>query len=227
METVKSVLSEAEQSRSQANMTTLDEIDAAHVEALFDYQDRVRLKKQNRLDMTECLGSIRAFELFTEKKFIVTDTNRKAFEAVKEWNPEKENLYLVGPVGSGKSHLQAIAVRRFQPRHFSVKRVSNICRNIRGATTAIDEQEIIDKYAFMPILGLDDLGMEKMTEFVIGILYEIIDVRYMNRPGGLIITSNLTISELSQKLGDDRIPSRLAQMCEVISLRGEKDWRIK
>lgn len=219
-------MSEAEQSQYRVNMTTSDELEASHVEALFEYNDKIRVKKQERKDMTECLGSVRAYELFTDKKFQVTEHNKIAIDAIKSWNPCKENLYLVGPVGSGKSHLQAIAVRRFMPSTASVKRVSHICRSIRASMSALEEQEIIDRYSFLPILGLDDLGMEKMTEFVVGILYEIIDSRYMNKPGGLIITSNLKISELAHKLGDDRIPSRLAQMCKVISLNGEKDWRL-
>ena len=103
-----------------------------------------------------------------------------------------------------------------------IEKVSGICRALRSADNARAEQEIMSRYSKIPVLGIDDIGIEKHTEFVIGVIYEIIDYRYMNRPGGLIVTSNLSLSELAQKLGDDRIPSRLAQMCKgrIISLLG-------
>ena len=207
----------------QGNMTTLDEMDSLEADQIRE-NDRVL-----KASLIQRLGGLRAYEQFTRKKFISSPCNMAAVEAVDSWDSSKENLYLFGPVGCGKSHLQAMAVRpniEKNPSRGAIKKVYNICRAIRACQDARAESEIIETYSKLPVLGIDDLGVEKHTEFVIGIIYEIIDARYMNRPGGLIVTSNLSLSELAQKLGDDRITSRLAQMCKVFSLRGEKDHRV-
>ena len=75
-------------------------------------------------------------------------------------------------------------------------------------------------YAFMV---LDDLGVEKTTDWSLQTLYAIIDHRYRNMKK-TIITSNLNLNELSDKLGD-RIASRIAGMCKTIEIKG-KDRRI-
>ena len=64
------------------------------------------------------------------------------------------------------------------------------------------------------------------TEYSMSIFYEILDGRLMQKQNGLIITSNLSLNELAVKMGDDRITSRIAGMCRVISLGGD-DRRMK
>ena len=78
----------------------------------------------------------------------------------------------------------------------------------------------------LPVLVIDDLGIGRDTEFAFQTLYEIVDGRYMAMKGGLIVTSNLSLDDLAAKLGDDRIPSRLASMCKVIRMTGA-DKRVK
>jgi DNA replication protein DnaC len=207
--------------------TIFDEVEEAHEYAILEDGYILDKKRMDRENMIRRLGSIRACDLFTLERFLVNDKNTRALDSVKAWKFNTENIYIVGPVGCGKSHLQAIALRRLSEKtHVRFRKVTTICRSIRACDGAYQEQEIIDRLSSVNVLALDDLGQEKMTEFVISVLYEIIDGRYMNMPGGLIVTSNLTLNELSQKLGDDRIPSRLAQMCKVVSMAGEKDWRI-
>jgi DNA replication protein DnaC len=78
------------------------------------------------------------------------------------------------------------------------------------------------------ILVLDDLGTAKYTEFLCSIIYEIIEDRYQNHPGGLIVTSNLSLCDLAETMGDDRVSSRLAELCrgKIFSMVGETDHRI-
>lgn len=101
-----------------------------------------------------------------------------------------------------------------------------IFREMRSCKSAPEESELINDYADILVLMIDDLGVSKETEFSSQVLYEIIDRRYMAMRGGLIITSNLSLDEFCEKTGDDRIASRLAQMCNIITLTG-KDHRLK
>jgi len=85
------------------------------------------------------------------------------------------------------------------------------------------DEEVIAKYTSKPLLILDDFGSEKITEFSRQSMYAIIDRIYRNCTQ-LIVTSNLSLGKISELL-DDRISSRLAEMCEVVKLDG-KDWRV-
>jgi DNA replication protein DnaC len=83
---------------------------------------------------------------------------------------------------------------------------------------------VVDKYSRCPLLVLDDLGVEKTTDWALQTLYVILNNRYTNYRQ-TIITSNLTLEEIGNKLGD-RIASRIAGMCSIIQMKG-KDKRIK
>ena len=89
----------------------------------------------------------------------------------------------------------------------------------------ITTEDIISKCADLDYLILDDLGAEKASAWVIEMLYLIIDKRERNGNNKIIITSNLSIKELSEKLSD-RIASRIKGMCEIIEFKGE-DKRLK
>ena len=86
------------------------------------------------------------------------------------------------------------------------------------------EESVVEKYSRCPVLVLDDLGVEKTTEWVLQTLYIILNNRYSNYMQ-TIITSNLSIEEIGEKLGD-RIASRIAGMCKIVKLTG-KDRRVK
>lgn len=68
------------------------------------------------------------------------------------------------------------------------------------------------------LLILDDIGVEKSSDWAIERLYSLINYR-INNQKSLIITSNLTISELANKL-NDRIASRIVGTCKQINLVG-------
>ena len=169
------------------------------------------------------LGGMRAAKTYTAERFNITQHNKMAVEAAKSFDPIKNNLYIHGPTGSGKSHLAAVAARRHLDRFgrgAATWKPQEIARHVRSARDAADEQDRIMGIAESKLLVIDDLGVQKDTEFMISLLYEIIDFRYMNRPTGMIITSNLSLENLASKIGEDRIPSRLVQMCRFIGLDG-------
>ena len=177
--------------------------------------------------LAEALGGKRALR-FTRESFVVSESNREAFDAAVNFQPREQNLYLCGSCGTGKTHLACMIARAAieAGRKAEYLQPGKLLRRIRAAKSGADEQDEIDRLTSLDVLVLDDLGAEKDTEFAIQVLYEVVDGRVMNEKSGLVVTSNLSLPELAGKLRDDRLPSRLAGMCRVIQITG-KDWRVK
>lgn len=186
------------------------------------YRERAQWEKQEqerkKSAEIERLGGVRAYEDFTAEKY----TNKQLLQALS--NYPQENYYLWGKAGTGKTHA-AVAIIRNCPGAI-VKRMSEISREIR-TSEAEDEETIIDRYAYTPML-LDDLGSEKATEFLQNMLFEIMDRRWQSKQGGLIITANMSIDKLGTIIGD-RTASRIAGLVgskNTIEISGT-DWRLK
>ena len=89
------------------------------------------------------------------------------------------------------------------------------------------ESKIVDKCIKAQLLVIDDLGIEITNDWSRQNLHYIIGSRYDNM-SPTIFTSNLSLLDLSDKLQDSRIPSRIVEMCEgnILEL-GNIDKRIK
>jgi DNA replication protein DnaC len=136
-----------------------------------------------------------------------------------------ENSYLYGVVKSGKT-IEACTML-LETKHFNYiynqeasycfKNASDLLVEIKASygKNVMDENQIIEKYIAYDYLVLDDLGAERVTEWALQILYIIINRRY-EWEKETIITSNFSLAELAQNLGDDRIPSRIQRMCKQI-----------
>lgn len=191
----------------------------------FDCRDRnlqAELKRNEKFQQEEAvrkwcsvLGGVRAYETFTLKDFVPHTPPPSDF-------PISRSAYIYGPTGTGKTHL-ATAWARSLASNWSDVRVlkqTELIRSMRRAELDGDAAEQIAYYARKKLLVIDDVGTAKETEYAAQVLYELIDLRYMNGAGGLIITSNLSLDDLAKRLNDDRVPSRLAEMCHVIQLSG-------
>ena len=173
----------------------------------------------------------RIYNDFTFKKFSDKDVIKKCD------NFPNCNLYLYGKTGRGKTHLAFSNFNKaffgnmdnkaldfvFKNRFIATNSIQ-ILRRMRQCENANEEQEVINKLS-NSILIIDDLGVQKDTEFAVQTIYEIIDNRWLKGREGLIITSNLSLNELSKKFNDDRISSRIAGMCKVIKIEGN-DFRL-
>ena len=171
------------------------------------------LKKRNR-DIYR-LGGLKAYNQFTLARF----TNKVAMELSAVF--PVVNLFLWGAAGTGKTHLATAIIREHDGMVIKPQRIYRDCRGIKDGE---EEQAVIDSYVNIPFMVLDDLGVDKKTDFSFSTLYEVIDGRDMAERKGLIVTSNLSLTALAERLGDDRISSRLAGMCKVIEMTG-KDMR--
>lgn len=180
-------------------------------------EEIIRIEKEKQRDIIR-LGGLKAYNQFTLGKY----TNKEALELCAEY-PDK-NLFLWGAAGTGKTHLATALVREYPEAQ--VIKPQHIYRACRGIKSGEEEQAAINSYIKIPNLVIDDLGVDKKTDFSFQTLYEVIEGRDMSEINGLIITSNLSLSALSERLQDDRITSRIIGMCKIIEITG-KDYRIK
>jgi DNA replication protein DnaC len=161
----------------------------------------------------------------------------RALDAVRGWRPEAgRGLYLWSrAAGLGKSHLAYGLVRELICAEVAVEAhpVPVLLARIRAAYRAGPGQETADAIAARlveaPVLLLDDLGTEKISEWVRETLFVIADGRYgAGRP--TVITSNLPPHMLAARIGDvegDRIVSRLVGGAQVVEVEGQGDYRMR
>jgi len=157
------------------------------------------------------LGGNKPYKRFTPELF----DNKELLKECAVY-PNK-NLFIYGPAGTGKTHLGTAIIRKHRALIYKPQEIYRACR---GLKTNEDEQCAINFFVRYTWLMIDDLGVSKDTAFSFSILYEILDGRDMWEQAGLIITSNLSLDQLADKLGDDRITSRIAGMCTIIKTGG-------
>lgn len=149
--------------------------------------------------------------------------------------PERRPAFITGQPGIGKTHLAVAYLREdllaHGEEHCRFLRTVDLLKSIRDSfddRSGDSEKRLLDYYgARVPFLVLDDLGAEKVSDFVLQTLYDLLDRRY-GECLDTMITSNLTLEELAvHYLGHgDRLASRIAGMGPTLILRGkDRRWQ--
>ncbi|MDG4856720.1 ATP-binding protein [Streptomyces sp. T-3] len=135
---------------------------------------------------------------------------------------EGPSLLIAGPTGTGKTFQAYGAIRALLGAGVRLRwqaiTVADMYANLRPRQGHDPEREL-QTLARCPLLLLDDLGAAKSSEWTEELTYRLINARYEHlRP--TLITTNLAIRDLRDKLGD-RVASRLAEMTDRVTLTGD------
>jgi DNA replication protein DnaC len=149
---------------------------------------------------------------------------------------EGGGLFLFGKTGTGKT-LYASSLLLEVIRKHKLEDHSTITGQYTGGSEFFQEiretmnnpeissSDVLQKYEEADILILDEIGTEKLSDWVFQMLYLLINYRYEYlKP--TIIVNNFGLKQLRQQLQDERIPSRIAGMCKVKHFEG-RDYRIQ
>lgn len=183
-------------------------------------------------------------ERYRGKTFLNYDPTgiKKEIEKATVAIRNKRSVFITGPCGTGKTHMGLGLIYEWARNNFTytlhkdgfaVKNYLNndvpvytpmieVLAELRHAMhiskAEIDEETVLANYLDRPVVFLDDVGSEKITDWSRQILYLIVD-RLYRTDQQLIITTNMTLQELAEAT-DDRIASRLMEMCTIIKLSG-------
>lgn len=164
-----------------------------------------------------------------------------------EWG-DGTPVYLYGEQGRGKTEMACGALRRFlregvveidRKRYFETRNAKFVTgpafmmrlrktMDVRGES----ESDLLESYAGVGLLCLDDLGKGKLTDWVLERIYLILDMRYQ-RNAPTIITSQYDLDALTRLFAAASdmetaaaIRSRIEGMCRPVRIGGP-DWRTR
>ncbi|MBD8032909.1 ATP-binding protein [Solibacillus merdavium] len=142
---------------------------------------------------------------------------------------EEKGLYLHSEKrGSDKTRL-AISLLNALIKQTKVEgfyiTTKNLFDELRASFNEGTTQTILNKFMSVNVLVLDDLGVEKTSEWIESTFTQILDTR-MNQKLVTIITSNLTQDQLDEIYISGRISSRIKKMTVPIQMPSE-DIRAK
>lgn len=164
------------------------------------------------------------------RNYQVTDENRKIFNIAKNYVTNfdimlknRQGILFWGNVGTGKSYTAAAIANELLDRQHSVIMTSFI--KLLKDTKTTENDDFISRLNMAELLIIDDLGVERGTDYSLEIVYDIIDSRYRSgKP--IILTTNTTWQEMKNcsDIRYSRIYDRIFEMCYPVKLDG-MSWR--
>ena len=150
--------------------------------------------------------------------------------ATSEFIRKKENIVLIGPPGTGKTHIGiSLGVKALQQGYKVIfTTVSDMMTTLFQSKADNSYYQKLKYYLSPELLILDELGFRKLNEHIVDQFYEIISQRY--EKGSIIITSNKTFDEWGNIFWDSILASaiidRIVHHCHLILIKGDS-YRMK
>ena len=188
------------------------------------------------------------FEASEPKHIAARNAAREFADGVRDLaagvtNSVWRTLWLLGPPGTGKTHLASSIVHHVIVQHFPLSAaIRTVCeivaehrqlwdRDLREKRREFNEHFVrgSDHLAWIPastddlvewlgnrsLLAIDDIGASRLNDAELELLFNVVDLRYrMRRP--TVITSNLPVSDLAAQIGS-RLADRLQENASIVA----------
>lgn len=148
-----------------------------------------------------------------------------AHRYAENWSTMRDKgtgLLLWGGVGTGKTFAAACIAHAIIEQGYPVL-MTNFAKilNSLSAMFSGDRNGYLDSFNKFDLLIIDDLGVERNSEYALEQVYNVVDSRYLSRLP-LIITTNLSLAELKKPkdIAHARIYDRVLERCTPICFSG-------
>lgn len=158
---------------------------------------------------------------------------RKAQEFASAFPVADKGLLFIGPPGIGKTHvavsvLREVVLKGMRGVYYDTRSLLSTIRSTYNPITRASEADILREVMHAELLVLDDLGAERLTDWVEETMHLIVNTRYNEKRPTVFTTNYEDVSDedldsLRVRVGY-RLHSRLREMCEFLEYDGP-DYR--
>lgn len=128
-------------------------------------------------------------------------------------------LVLLGPVGTGKTHLACAAIREIGGRYMTAAEMVEEIRHAKSFNANAKEKDIIENYAKYRLSVMDEIGRGINAAEEKYMIYSYINALY-NQRGSAIITSNFNKADFINYVGAAVI-DRLVENGDIVEMTGD------